>query len=494
MGFRTSVSHGGMGGGVDFLSCIYKKHLNSLHETQTPLIRNNQVCFKPSNLGRKWRGAPSLSPSSSMSSSKTTPTGQKWPRRDTTRITSWKWPLWTGCTTTWCIWVSPASACALFYSPLVLFLIQCPVMLKPLQSRISLTFIQNLIFIYLSQKNFLTEFRLHPRSWFSSNPCKQRVSFNATVPRLAETLDAWGKQAGNKIVSRHFYCALELHGAVKWTCKIHSLKSVHTFLWNYWSCSCPQARFLYFSHSLHDSGLFFPNGSPSSWSNLQIPYIYIDSFPLRLSLCLQPESSSTPLTGCTTCWWRAGSCSKTPWKPTQTTTCTTNSTRWCRSTGWCPSSLCSEVKSKALGNKARCLWNGHGNDPISLCIFMLPDNVFCESSPPRSLEEKQTRAKRTFEEMMSYIPGIQACGSYPRLLSASHPRIKPRSARQRVISIAFIFQTSWGNVWEKRPSMKESVSSLMDCSSRFWTNRYEGTRTNSQMFVHLWPPAGKART
>lgn len=72
----------------------------------------------------------------------------------------------------------------------------------------------------------------------------------------------------------------------------------------------------------------------------------------------------------------------------------------------------------------------------SLCISMLPDNVFCESSPPRSLEEKQTRAKRTFEEMMSYIPGIQSCRSYPRLLSASHPRIKPRSARQRVISIA----------------------------------------------------------
>lgn len=72
----------------------------------------------------------------------------------------------------------------------------------------------------------------------------------------------------------------------------------------------------------------------------------------------------------------------------------------------------------------------------SLCIFLLPDNVFCESSPPRSLEEKQTRAKRTFEEMMSYIPGIQVCSSYPRLLSASHPRFKPRSARQRASSIA----------------------------------------------------------
>ncbi|XP_029682801.1 sorting nexin-14 isoform X8 [Takifugu rubripes] len=37
-------------------------------------------------------------------------------------------------------------------------------------------------------------------------------------------------------------------------------------------------------------------------------------------------------------------------------------------------------------------------------ITLLRDNVFCESSPPRSLEEKQMRAKRTFEEMMSYIP------------------------------------------------------------------------------------------
>lgn len=72
----------------------------------------------------------------------------------------------------------------------------------------------------------------------------------------------------------------------------------------------------------------------------------------------------------------------------------------------------------------------------SLCIFLLPDNVFCESSPPRSLEEKQMRAKRTFEEMMSYIPGIQVCCSYPRLLSSSHRRIKPCSARQQVISIA----------------------------------------------------------
>lgn len=43
----------------------------------------------------------------------------------------------------------------------------------------------------------------------------------------------------------------------------------------------------------------------------------------------------------------------------------------------------------------------------SFCKCAVPDNVFCESSLPRSPEEKQLRAKRTFEEMMSYIPGMQ---------------------------------------------------------------------------------------
>uniref|UniRef100_A0A7N6AXP4 Sorting nexin-14 n=1 Tax=Anabas testudineus TaxID=64144 RepID=A0A7N6AXP4_ANATE len=37
-------------------------------------------------------------------------------------------------------------------------------------------------------------------------------------------------------------------------------------------------------------------------------------------------------------------------------------------------------------------------------ITLLRDTVFCESSPPRSIQEKQRRAKKTFEEMMSYIP------------------------------------------------------------------------------------------
>ncbi|XP_017546416.1 sorting nexin-14 isoform X2 [Pygocentrus nattereri] len=37
-------------------------------------------------------------------------------------------------------------------------------------------------------------------------------------------------------------------------------------------------------------------------------------------------------------------------------------------------------------------------------ITLLRDAVFCENSEPRSLEDKQKRAKKTFEEMRNYIP------------------------------------------------------------------------------------------
>uniref|UniRef100_UPI0037E789A9 sorting nexin-14-like isoform X6 n=1 Tax=Semicossyphus pulcher TaxID=241346 RepID=UPI0037E789A9 len=37
-------------------------------------------------------------------------------------------------------------------------------------------------------------------------------------------------------------------------------------------------------------------------------------------------------------------------------------------------------------------------------ITLLRDTVFCESSQPRSAQDKQRRAKKTFEEMMTYIP------------------------------------------------------------------------------------------
>ncbi|XP_048456688.1 sorting nexin-14 isoform X3 [Rhincodon typus] len=37
-------------------------------------------------------------------------------------------------------------------------------------------------------------------------------------------------------------------------------------------------------------------------------------------------------------------------------------------------------------------------------ITLLRDSVFCENTEPRSLEDKQRRAKQTFDEMMNYIP------------------------------------------------------------------------------------------
>ncbi|XP_038658687.1 sorting nexin-14 isoform X6 [Scyliorhinus canicula] len=37
-------------------------------------------------------------------------------------------------------------------------------------------------------------------------------------------------------------------------------------------------------------------------------------------------------------------------------------------------------------------------------ITLLRDSVFCENTEPRSIEDKQRRAKQTFDEMMNYIP------------------------------------------------------------------------------------------
>ncbi|XP_058422665.1 sorting nexin-14 isoform X5 [Diceros bicornis minor] len=39
-------------------------------------------------------------------------------------------------------------------------------------------------------------------------------------------------------------------------------------------------------------------------------------------------------------------------------------------------------------------------------ITLLRDAVFCENSEPRSVQDKQKRAKQTFEEMMNYIPDL----------------------------------------------------------------------------------------
>lgn len=41
---------------------------------------------------------------------------------------------------------------------------------------------------------------------------------------------------------------------------------------------------------------------------------------------------------------------------------------------------------------------------IFFCLFS--DAIFCENTEPRSLQDKQKRAKQTFEEMMNYIPGV----------------------------------------------------------------------------------------
>ncbi|KAF2987239.1 hypothetical protein EK904_000050 [Melospiza melodia maxima] len=55
-----------------------------------------------------------------------------------------------------------------------------------------------------------------------------------------------------------------------------------------------------------------------------------------------------------------------------------------------------------LHNKLEQLFEEHRL--VSL-ITLLRDAVFCENTEPRSLQDKQKRAKQTFEEMMKYIPG-----------------------------------------------------------------------------------------
>ena len=51
-------------------------------------------------------------------------------------------------------------------------------------------------------------------------------------------------------------------------------------------------------------------------------------------------------------------------------------------------------------------WSGFDRDVnVSIMWVVLLDAVFCETSEPRCLPDKQKRAKKTFEEMMKYIPG-----------------------------------------------------------------------------------------
>ncbi|NWR14924.1 SNX14 protein, partial [Emberiza fucata] len=56
-----------------------------------------------------------------------------------------------------------------------------------------------------------------------------------------------------------------------------------------------------------------------------------------------------------------------------------------------------------LHNKLEQLFEEHRL--VSL-ITLLRDAVFCENTEPRSLQDKQKRAKQTFEEMMRYIPDL----------------------------------------------------------------------------------------
>ncbi|XP_057875997.1 sorting nexin-14 isoform X6 [Melospiza georgiana] len=56
-----------------------------------------------------------------------------------------------------------------------------------------------------------------------------------------------------------------------------------------------------------------------------------------------------------------------------------------------------------LHNKLEQLFEEHRL--VSL-ITLLRDAVFCENTEPRSLQDKQKRAKQTFEEMMKYIPDL----------------------------------------------------------------------------------------
>lgn len=44
--------------------------------------------------------------------------------------------------------------------------------------------------------------------------------------------------------------------------------------------------------------------------------------------------------------------------------------------------------------------------PEVLFLNSFSDAIFCENTEPRSLQDKQKGAKKTFEEMMNYIPGI----------------------------------------------------------------------------------------
>lgn len=140
----------------------------------------------------------------------------------------------------------------------------------------------------------------------------------------------------------------------------------------------------------------------------------------------------------------------------------------------------------------------------SFCKCVVPDNVFRESSPPRSLEEKQLRAKRTFEEMMSYIPGMQPAVSYPDFCprSTSETSCAARQACEINRHLSFRLPGEmygrrgqvWGNMpplwWIAAADSKQAGRKAQGRPAQ--TNLYE--RPCLLVSVHLWPPAGKGST
>lgn len=57
----------------------------------------------------------------------------------------------------------------------------------------------------------------------------------------------------------------------------------------------------------------------------------------------------------------------------------------------------------------------HSYTYVCVCffvVFVAADSVFCESSEQRAPEDKQVRAKQTFDEMMNYLPGGSSSVSY----------------------------------------------------------------------------------
>ncbi|XP_024912505.1 sorting nexin-14 isoform X4 [Cynoglossus semilaevis] len=87
-------------------------------------------------------------------------------------------------------------------------------------------------------------------------------------------------------------------------------------------------------------------------------------------------------------------------------------------------------------------------------ITLLRDAIFCENSEKRSAEEKEARAKKTFEEMMKYLP----------------VRLSPSSADSGQLFLC-VFQTLWRSSSVRRPNTTGSDSCSMGYNSRCSTNR-----------------------